>query len=212
MNPYEATSDVSTSLAQRRPVRRCFAAATLLFAFAALFGVPAAILIYQNIQFVPTDTHTTRINIGGHELGDEKAIALLLAITMTLAIPAFAWANSGIQNHRWNSRSTTNAPRHRSWWRAAVGICLLVAASVVSGPAVASLSMSVQPPGARYATYDLELFLFGFPVSIATARWIGFTVGPVLLILGIYLLATLLRKPLSMQSSDDGEQDSNGLE
>ncbi|WP_222436106.1 hypothetical protein [Rubripirellula reticaptiva] len=91
--------------------------------------------------------------------------------------------------------------------RVAGAAVAVIAAIVVAGSGIANQRISLDhpfPDGTRYATYDPEFFFLGIPASPETARWISFTVVPILIALAIVLLRPLVRKARMPESQDGG--------
>ncbi|PHQ37277.1 hypothetical protein [Rhodopirellula bahusiensis] len=89
------------------------------------------------------------------------------------------------------TEEANETPTRTPVWYWVLAALLLLVAVVISGPGVI-LAMSdglrPAPAGRQFATYDLELFLFGIPIAPSTARWLAFAVTPILIAIAVGLV------------------------
>ncbi|MEO9590746.1 hypothetical protein [Rhodopirellula bahusiensis] len=89
------------------------------------------------------------------------------------------------------TEEANETPRRTPVWHWVLAALLLLVAGVISGPGVIlAMSDAFRPAsaGRQFATYDLELFLFGIPIAPSTARWLAFAVTPILIAIAIGLV------------------------
>jgi len=103
-NPYEVSASTSLPMTTRRSVRGLLVVSTLSLACGVVTLLPAAVLLNQDWQIIPTDTYTSGIDFNGRAISNQAAITYSLTIGGFLILLGTVMGAFCVRNWRINRK------------------------------------------------------------------------------------------------------------
>jgi len=104
INPYESTASTSLLQPRRRAVRRYVVVFGLAVSVGAIAAIPAAVLLNQEWQLIPTNIYSSKFEINGRPISNAAVITYSCAIGGLLMLVGLLSAAFGFRNWRANKK------------------------------------------------------------------------------------------------------------
>ena len=107
-NPYESSHGPLTTVSRHHFVRRYAIAGLTCALLCFIVAIPAAILLNQTYQWIPTSTFLSSMEVNGQTIDNETVLAHSTAYSLVLLGLSIVLVGIAIRNHRVNTKLADN--------------------------------------------------------------------------------------------------------